>query len=185
MTIGADALMAGAATIGASQGSQGPSTPGPVAPHLQENPQAAAPAPQAPVFLENVTQNDQVVGDLQLVFAAQGAKYDHFIRPVSQFQFQNSMGIQVLVARGILKEIPREEAVLKLAKQSGRLAELHGSNGDASIIEELTTEIGTEKYESAALESFKKEYDSLKGSDDQKAPDLDPQAFQNTGTQIR
>lgn len=155
--------------LAAGIGSSGGVSQNPLQPQPEANPQINN-QDDVTVFLKNVTPNDQVIADLRLVFAAQGAMYDHYIRPVSQRQLNNSMGLQVLLAREILVQISREDAIKELAIKSDAMTAY--GEGNVQVVEDLMEEIKTGSYESKAAESFKTELDGMQQDSDQLVPDI-------------
>ncbi len=70
------------------------------------------------VYLINRTDQDHVIQDVGLVFAAHGKTYDQYIRSVPRVTYEASLGLQSQIANGNLEELSFEDAQKELRKRS-------------------------------------------------------------------
>lgn len=104
----------------------------------------AATVPEAPVgsqlktmYLENVSPDTQIVSDLgkEGVWASKHDKWDTNIRPIDRQLAQNSMGIQLLIAQGILVEVSFDEMKERMLEKSAGRQVLANAAGSKPVFE--------------------------------------------------
>ncbi len=97
----------------------------------------------ATIYLENTSKDTQVVSDLGKngVWPSADDKFDVNVRPISRERSQSSMGVQLLMTQGILKEISQDEMREKISGHSSNKAkDAAAAGGNASFEGDLMGE---------------------------------------------
>lgn len=145
--------------------------------HQGDDKVEAATVPESKtIFLINETGEDHVIGDIDppVVFAAHGATYDQYMRAVPRATVEASMGIQMLLADGKLREIEKDELQGKLrdrsaansAARTDKAVEFEGDESEEITPQEILDANAKQPTSDAA------KLDQVQSDDSQLAPDI-------------